>query len=236
MQVRRLSTDQFSLVTPMWIRIFTSLEAFLSILAIFLSFAGFVSNTGDFSQFYQFWLFRSFLCIFFLNFYNFSIWSFSEFRLFMYSNRIQLVESMPDGLYYPDSSPSFMSTFDSWNLLLNMSTKTVDIGSFYWTLRGADFYNHSTAWQGEKIFNNLLEAGTKGGLKIRIAQSKPSSASPNLDTEILAKRKAAEVRTLDFDRLIGSGVLHTKFWIADDEHFYIGSANMDWRSLTQVNS
>ncbi|KAH9380129.1 hypothetical protein HPB48_000738 [Haemaphysalis longicornis] len=31
-----------------------------------------------------------------------------------------------------------------------------------------------------------------------------------------------------------NGVLHTKFWIVDSKHAYIGSANMDWRSLTQV--
>lgn len=127
-----------------------------------------------------------------------------------------------------------MSTFDAWNQLIKMSNKTIDIGSFYWTLRGADFYNHSTAWQGEQIFDNILNAGTKRDIKIRIAQSKPSSVSPNIDTEILVKRKAADVRSVDFPRLVGAGVLHTKFWIVDDEHFYVGSANMDWRSLTQV--
>lgn len=115
-----------------------------------------------------------------------------------------------------------------------MANKTINIGSFYWTLRGADFYNHSTAWQGEHIFNSLLSAGTKGGIKIRIAQNKPSHVSPNIDTEILVKRKAAAVRSVDFDRLLGAGVLHTKIWIVDDSHIYIGSANMDWRSLTQV--
>ncbi len=35
-------------------------------------------------------------------------------------------------------------------------------------------------------------------------------------------------------RELTSGVLHTKFWIVDKKHIYIGSANMDWRSLTQV--
>ena len=35
-------------------------------------------------------------------------------------------------------------------------------------------------------------------------------------------------------RLLGSGILHTKFIIADNRSFYLGSANMDWRSLTQV--
>uniref|UniRef100_A0A1A8R275 5'-3' exonuclease PLD3 n=4 Tax=Nothobranchius TaxID=28779 RepID=A0A1A8R275_9TELE len=43
----------------------------------------------------------------------------------------------------------------------------------------------------------------------------------------------ADVRTVDMKKLT-SGVLHTKFWLVDRKHLYIGSANMDWRSLTQV--
>lgn len=43
-----------------------------------------------------------------------------------------------------------------------------------------------------------------------------------------------QVRSLNFSKLLGGGVLHTKFWIVDRKHFYVGSANMDWRSLTQV--
>ena len=35
-------------------------------------------------------------------------------------------------------------------------------------------------------------------------------------------------------RLTG-GVLHSKFWVVDGRHVYVGSANMDWRSLTQVS-
>ncbi|VDK26796.1 unnamed protein product [Anisakis simplex] len=30
------------------------------------------------------------------------------------------------------------------------------------------------------------------------------------------------------------GILHTKAWLVDDQHLYIGSANIDWRSLKQV--
>lgn len=61
--------------------------------------------------------------------------------------RIQLVESIPEGLTYPEGSPSFLSTYDAWNILLDSANKSIDLGSFYWTLRGADFYNHSSAWQ-----------------------------------------------------------------------------------------
>lgn len=145
-----------------------------------------------------------------------------------------MVESIPEGLNYTDGSPAFLSTYDAWNRLIDMANESIDIGSFYWTLRGRDFYNHSSAWQGENIFNNLLTAGTKRGIRIRIAQNMPSVRQPNLDTEIFIKEKAADVRSVDFTRLFGAGVLHTKLWVVDGKHVYVGSANMDWRSLTQV--
>jgi len=44
----------------------------------------------------------------------------------------------------------------------------------------------------------------------------------------------AEVRSINFAELLKSGVLHTKLWIVDGIHAYVGSANMDYRSLTQV--
>lgn len=36
-------------------------------------------------------------------------------------------------------------------------------------------------------------------------------------------------------RKLTGGVLHSKFWVVDGRHIYLGSANMDWRALTQVN-
>ena len=32
----------------------------------------------------------------------------------------------------------------------------------------------------------------------------------------------------------GSGIMHQKIWIFDARHIYLGSANMDWKSITQV--
>ena len=67
-----------------------------------------------------------------------------------------------------------------------------------------------------------------------IAQNAPSQTSPNTDTDYLAKKARAQVRSLNFTAIIGAGILHTKLWIIDRMHVYIGSANMDWRALTQV--
>lgn len=145
-----------------------------------------------------------------------------------------MVESIPEGLVYPDGSPKFKSTFDAWSQLIDSANHSIDIGSFYWTLLRQDVYNHSSAWQGEAIFDKLMTAGKKRKIAIRIAQNKPNAANPSGDTDILVKQNAAKVRSLDFQRLIGGGILHTKLWIVDDKHIYIGSANMDWRALTQV--
>lgn len=145
------------------------------------------------------------------------------------------MESIPQGLDYPSGSPSFMSTYDAWQGLINASTTSLDIGALYWTLRSDEVANHSSSAQGEQIFQSLLRYSRRGGgRKLRIAQNQPSRDNPNVDTIILAKKGGAEVRSVNFPKLIGAGVLHTKVWVVDGQHVYLGSANMDWRSLTQV--
>lgn len=143
------------------------------------------------------------------------------------------MESIPEGLVYPAGSPEFISTYDAWQKLINTSTSSIDIGALYWTLRSDEVANHSSSAQGEQVFQSLLNYG-RDGRKLRIAQNNPSKDNPNVDTAILAKRGRAEVRSVNFPKLIGAGVLHTKVWIVDKQHVYLGSANMDWRSLTQV--
>jgi phospholipase D3/4 len=36
------------------------------------------------------------------------------------------------------------------------------------------------------------------------------------------------------DAWYGGGIMHQKLWISDSKNIYIGSANMDWKSLSQV--
>lgn len=164
----------------------------------------------------------------------FRITTMSALTFYYFIFSLQLVESIPEGLVYDHDSPSFMSTYDAWMSLINQTKKTLFIGSFYWTLKSDEVYNHSSSIYGDKIFHSLLAAGSERNIDIRIAQNMPNQQSPNVDTEILQKRKAAAVRSVNFSRLLGSGVLHTKVWIADGKHIYLGSANMDWRSLSQV--
>ncbi|CAG7835664.1 unnamed protein product [Allacma fusca] len=144
--------------------------------------------------------------------------------------KLSLVESIPEGLVFNETLPH-MQTHDAWVRLIDLAEEKIEIGSFYWFLQGN---NESTSDKGKDIFKRLMEAGKERKIKINIAQSMDDPKQPNKDSAELQAAGAATVRTLNFTRLIGAGVLHTKMWVVDRKHAYIGSANFDWRSLTQV--
>lgn len=145
---------------------------------------------------------------------------------------IVLVESIPEGLEYASNTTINPSIFDTWMNLLSQAKSSVDIASFYWTLTNNDTHTkHPTAKEGELILQEMIKLKQRG-ISLRVAVN--PSGSPTKDTDINALRDSgAEVRVVDLPHLT-SGVLHTKFWVVDGKHLYIGSANMDWRSLTQV--
>ncbi|NWU88348.1 PLD3 Phospholipase, partial [Onychorhynchus coronatus] len=85
--------------------------------------------------------------------------------------------------------------------------------------------------QGERVLAELLQLPRRG-VSVRVAVNVPSAKTPVGDLRAL-ESSGASVRAVDLPRLTG-GVLHTKLWLVDGRHLYLGSANMDWRALTQV--
>lgn len=144
--------------------------------------------------------------------------------------RISLVESIPEGLEF-NSSISHPSIYQAWMDLMSEARSSVDIASFYWTLTNKDTGTHEpTAAQGEAVLKNL--ADISGRLSVRIAVSDPTGSKGKEDLKLLST-SGAQIMKVNVKKLT-TGVLHTKFWVVDKKHIYIGSANMDWRSLTQV--
>ncbi|XP_034460999.1 5'-3' exonuclease PLD3 [Hippoglossus hippoglossus] len=144
--------------------------------------------------------------------------------------KIVLVESIPEGLEF-NSSTTHPSIFQAWLSLAAEARSSLDIASFYWTLSNKDTGTHEpTAYQGEAILQKLAEVS--GKVSVRIAVNTPQESQPQDDLRLL-NSSGADIRTVNM-RELTSGVLHTKFWVVDKKHIYIGSANMDWRSLTQV--
>nr|XP_019936140.1 PREDICTED: phospholipase D3-like isoform X1 [Paralichthys olivaceus] len=143
--------------------------------------------------------------------------------------RVHLVESIPVGLY--QSSPlSRQSIADSWLHLLHRANSSVHIAAFYFTLQGSNLeFASSSDSQGREVFDHLKHLESKG-IKLQIAVNGPQTSTK--DTSELAAT-GAEVREVDLKAVTG-GIVHTKLWVVDQKHFYLGSANMDWRSLSEV--
>ncbi|KAI8421875.1 hypothetical protein MSG28_009807 [Choristoneura fumiferana] len=59
--------------------------------------------------------------------------------------------------------------------------------------------------EGEQVFQALYAAGSKRHINLKIAQNWPTKSYPNVDTEYLVKKKAAQVRSLNFSKLLGNG-------------------------------
>lgn len=144
--------------------------------------------------------------------------------------RLTLVESIPEGVYFPSGSPHLPSVSDAWTNLLKRANSSAHIAAFYFTLRDSDLgLTEPSSVQGKEVFNQLKQLEPKG-VKLRIAVNAPQPYIADTD-ELVAT--GAEVRGIDLQSVTG-GILHTKLWVVDKKHMYVGSANMDWRSLTQV--
>ncbi|KAJ7989066.1 hypothetical protein DPEC_G00315690 [Dallia pectoralis] len=146
--------------------------------------------------------------------------------------RIVLVESIPLDVKYDDNATFGIPVEKAWKDLLSMANSQVDVASFYWTLTGDDInVNSSSDLPGREILEQIGALPSRN-VSVRVVTSVPSVPTNSTDLEVL-RQKGVQVRKVHFGHLTG-GVLHTKLWIVDRRHIFLGSANMDWRALTQV--
>uniref|UniRef100_G3UL33 5'-3' exonuclease PLD3 n=1 Tax=Loxodonta africana TaxID=9785 RepID=G3UL33_LOXAF len=166
------------------------------------------------------------------------LWEYGDLHLFGPNQRpapcydpceAVLVESIPEGLDFPNTSVGNPSTTQAWLGLLAGAHSSLDIASFYWTLTNNDTHTQEPSAQQGRGGPAQLQTLAPQGV-VRIAVSKPNDPA-KLTTD--SATKVCPGRMVD-NAEADHGVLHTKFWVVDQTHFYLGSANMDWRSLTQV--
>ncbi|XP_024837985.1 5'-3' exonuclease PLD4 isoform X10 [Bos taurus] len=141
------------------------------------------------------------------------------------SCRLVLVESIPQDLRSVAGSPAAQPLAQAWMQLLDAARESVHVASFYWSLTGPDIGVNDSSSQP---LQQLLDRN----VSLAVATSTPTPAKNSTDLQVLESR-GAQVRHVPMGKLTG-GVLHSKFWVVDGRHIYVGSANMDWRSLTQV--
>lgn len=158
-----------------------------------------------------------------------------------------LVQSIPTDMPHLARVPGVLSTGDVFKWLANNSTEKLDIIAQYWQLvahpddpRSGD-YGYSKedmqrfgADEGLAVYKALEDAANRD-VDIRLLQH--SGVYPDYTEEpttLASGRENVKSETLLLDKWWGSGIVHTKVWISNRRDVYIGSANNDWKSLTQV--
>ncbi|KZV37781.1 phospholipase D Z [Dorcoceras hygrometricum] len=158
-----------------------------------------------------------------------------------------LVQSIPTDMPHLARVPGVLSSADVFQWLAGNSSHSLDIIAQYWQLvahpqdpRSGD-YGYSKdemqrfgANEGFEVYK-ALESAADRDINIRFLQH--SGVYPDYTQEpskLASGRPNVKNVTLLLSDWWGSGIVHAKVWISDGRDVYIGSANNDWKSLTQV--
>ncbi|KAM7418663.1 hypothetical protein PAMA_016000 [Pampus argenteus] len=141
--------------------------------------------------------------------------------------RIVLVENLPDDLAHLIDGKPHLPLSVGFHTLLDQAQRSVEVVSPDWDLNSWELETTATtAKQGRLLFQRLLTLKSRG-IKLKIASSVTNSS----ELKALAAHNA-EVHFVNMTAFTRGG-LHSSFWIVDRKHIYIGSAAMDWRSLSK---
>ncbi|CAA6670254.1 unnamed protein product [Spirodela intermedia] len=189
------------------------------------------------------------ICVFFLSalLIPFSVLASSSSSSSHSSCKAWLVQSIPTDMPRLARVDGVLSTGDVLLWLAGNSSKSLDIIAQYWQLvaqplnpRSGD-YGYSEADMerfgadtGREVYKSLENAADRM-VNIRIVQH--SGVYPDYvdeSSDLAAGKPNVQNVTLLLGDWWGSGIVHAKVWISDGRSVYIGSANNDWKSLTQV--
>jgi phospholipase D3/4 len=159
--------------------------------------------------------------------------------------RTSLVESIPLGLESLRGTPGVQYTEDVLVRLTQAAQLTIDLTAMYWALlpdpKSVDEegftdkqFQQMGADHGRALYEALRNAARRG-VSIRILQN-PGFCGQKQESDTLREEfpDRISIHNVDMSKWYGSGIMHQKIWIFDSIHLYLGSANMDWKSLTQV--
>ena len=156
-----------------------------------------------------------------------------------------LVESVPFVDFNLSKVPGVGTTFQAHLDLINNATSTIDISVMYWNLIASNSSNGDFteaqfeafgSEEGAQIFEAMNRACQDRNVAFRFVQD--NSSSFGAPVQLMGLKGACpdlvSIHYWNASHFYKGGVMHMKLWIVDDLHVYIGSANMDWLSYTQV--
>ena len=156
-----------------------------------------------------------------------------------------LVESIPWGMEDLRGIEGVAYTEDLLLRLVTAAEQSIDLTAMYWSLAPDPNRPDEAAFSPDQLralgaepgrrLHGALEDAARRNVRIRVLQS-PGFDEGLQESDRLALKYPGTflVRPVEMKAWYGAGIKHQKLWLFDQQQLYLGSANMDSRSLTQV--
>jgi len=132
--------------------------------------------------------------------------------------------------------PDIAQAYTVWPQLIAAAQHSVSVASFYYSRIGDGGDAAAPAGTPDRLLPSIAALGDAAarGLRIQLlADAKFMKNYPEVP-QLIAGLDGAETRIIDAKPLWG-GILHAKYMLLDDDAFYVGSQNWDWRALDQIH-
>lgn len=122
--------------------------------------------------------------------------------------------------------PDLRQAKDVWPEMFDAAQSTIDVNEFY-----------VTPSTGEPLEASLaaLERAGRRGVKIRVLLEKKFEGQSKDGIARLQAIPGLELRSLEWARVQGAGIIHAKYFVVDSTRAFVGSQNFDWRSLKHIH-
>lgn len=132
---------------------------------------------------------------------------------------LRLVESTPGETSLDlDATPN---TINVWKKMLRSADSSIRIGMYY---------VNGSALEPLKPITSLLEQKARNGVKVEVVSDSVFFSKYPTFLREFSKLENTSVRILNLKDRTG-GVMHGKYFVVDEEEFYVGSSNFSWIAL-----
>ncbi len=136
----------------------------------------------------------------------------------------ELVESVPLATIY--GQPGVRRTPQVWLDMINNAQHSIALGAFY-------FETKQGGGSMTDVVNALLKVAQRG-VKIRIILDGSFYKQSAPAIKPLMNQPNIQIRVIPMGQIAG-GIMHAKYLVVDHSNVYVGSANFDWKALSQVH-
>lgn len=125
-----------------------------------------------------------------------------------------------------------------WPQVIGATQGRLDIASFYFSRKGDGKDAGGPEAAPDLLAPVLAEvarAAAERSVAVRVLADAGFAKTYPEVPQWLGGLPGVQARLLDLDEAHGGGILHAKYFLADDDLVYIGSQNWDWRALGQIH-